>query len=356
MSDAPIPPAPPVPPAAQAAAGQWQSPATTVAEVADQLMRLRRDSGVSATREAVVNLVVVAPAEEAAGRAVRSIAALGAHHPGRIILLVTRPDAEPGLAGRIEIRESVLEERRFWWEVVELGIGGPACSHLESVVEPLLLHDLRVAVWLAGGTHRLDSPGLVERADLVVVSGERAAQAAPATVAADLMALARSRPVADLAWMATEPARQAVAHLFGPGDRRELLPGGAAGSVPGPLRVAGPPWSARLTAAWLTERLGLDPTATSLTTGEDLAGSLVLDRREDIVVGFEGGKVWPAGTGQAAAPPGSAVATLSGPVPARAAVAHAGLGTARLLSTALTRSGRDIRYEAALAVADRLGR
>ena len=108
-------------------------------------------------------------------------------------------------------------------------------------------------------------------------------------------------------------------------------------------------------AAWLTERLGLDPERVTLHEGAELRGSLGLGGPDDVTLSFEGGEVWPAGSGQVDPPAGWALARLSDPRPAQATVAHGGLGTAQLLSTALTRSGRDARYGAALAVAGRLG-
>ncbi|HET6811453.1 MAG TPA: glucose-6-phosphate dehydrogenase assembly protein OpcA [Acidimicrobiales bacterium] len=332
--------------------GSWSSEDSSLPEVLGRLERLRREADRTASRAAVVNLVVVAAVDAAADRVVASVAGLGAHHPGRIVVLVPEspagPDgstgtagAAPELAARIELRESDATGRRLWWEVVLLRARGPVCGHLESLMQPLLLHDLPVALWLAGGASTVDSPAVVAGAHHVIVSGERAAATGRSSVADDLAALAARRPLADLAWLAIEPARRAVARLFDPPERRAGLSGAS-------VAVTGPPWSSRLLAAWLVERAGIDPRLVTLGADPEGAGRLRaeidLEGRAAVV---DAGAVWPAGAGGSAGP-GAARAWLG---PATVVVPHGGSDTPTLLAAALTHPGRDPRYEAALAVA-----
>ena len=329
--------------------GSWSSADTSLVEVLARLERLRSDADRTASRAAVVNLVVVAAVDAAADRVVASVAGLGAHHPGRIVVLVPESatgaaDGGADLGATVELRESDVSGRHLWWEVVVLRARGPVCAHLESLVQPLLLHDLPVALWLAGGTSSIDSPAVVAGANQVIVSGERAAATGRTDVAVDLARLAATRPVADLAWLAIEPARRALARLFDLPERRAGLPGAA-------VEVNGPPWSSRLLAAWLVERAGLD--RRRVTLGADTEGAGRLEARIELgalTALLDAGSVWPAGAAGAADPgPGAARARLG---PATVVVPHGGSDTPRLLTAALTHPGRDPRYEAALAIAE----
>ena len=333
--------------------------------VIDQLGRLRRGSG--ASRAAVVNLVILAAGDAGADRAVDSVVGLGRHHPGRIIVVVPRRVAtDPDrLAAAVGAHSDQVEDRPVWWDVVRLEVGGPMLAHSGSLVDPLLLHDLPVAVWLVGGTSRIESPALLSMADQVIVSGERAASVSPSETASDLLTLAYRRPLADLAWMAIEPARQALARLFDP-----PTPPGRARDISS-LMVEGPPWSSRLLAAWVCERSGLDPASVEISASEILRARLELGGE---TVEVDAGPVWPAGAEVRRSPdgplsgagPGSGPSTRaavpgSGPGAAtargfgrRASVPHGGSATPQLLTGALARPHRDRRYEAAIPVAGRL--
>ena len=332
----------------------WSSPDTRLDDVLGQLGRLRRGRG--ASRAAVVNLVILAAADAGADRAVDSVIGLGGHHPGRIIVIVPRREtSEPDRMGAsVGVHSDQMEDRAVWWDVVRLEVGGPTLAHSASLVDPLLLHDLPVAVWLVGGTSRIESPALVSMADQIVVSGERAASVSPAAAAADLSGLAARRPVADLAWVATEPARQVLARLFDP-----PTPPGLARSISA-VAVEGPPWSSRLLAAWICERSGLDPAAVEWSASDVLRARIELD---DETVELDAGPVWPAGAEHRGDPaPGREAAPGAGPGAAtargfgrRSSVRHGGSGTPQLLTAALARPHRDRRYEAAVPLAGRLG-
>ncbi|MHB1853826.1 MAG: glucose-6-phosphate dehydrogenase assembly protein OpcA [Acidimicrobiales bacterium] len=329
----------------------WSAPDTRFADVVKELDRMRADAEIGSTRAAVVNLVVLAAADDGATRAIDSVVGLGQHHPGRILVIVPRGGGgdEDRMAASVELYCSRVEDRSLWWDVVRLEIGGPVAAHAESVVEPLLLHDLPVALWLAGGTSRVESPGLLDLASVIIVSGERAASSSPSATAADLAGLVRLKPVSDLAWVAIEPARQALARVFDAPERAARL------EAVGGLSVEGPPWSSRLLAGWFCERTGLGPDRVRIVPGEELRAEVDLgaDRAE-----LDAGPVWPAGRvtpdrpEPAGSGPGVAVARLGS---TRVSVSHGGSATRRLLSSALSHPWRDRRYEAALELAGRLG-
>ena len=331
----------------------WSAEDTRLDAVIDQLGRLRRGTGGS--RAAVVNLVILAAGDAGADRAVDSVVGLGRHHPGRIIVIVPRRgDSDPDrMAARVEVHADEVEGRAVWWDVVRLEVGGQTLAHGGSLVDPLLLHDVPVAVWLVGGTSRIESSSLLTMADQIVVSGERAAAVSPSATATDLAGLAFRRPVADLAWVAIEPARQAVARMFDP-----PTPSGAARSLSS-LSVEGPPWSSRLLAAWICDRSGLGPDAVEISASEVLRATLSVGPD---TVEVDAGPVWPAGadwrgsTDPAVSAPGSrpGAATAQG-FGRRSTVPHGGSGTPQLLTGALARPHRDRRYEAALPLAGRLG-
>jgi glucose-6-phosphate dehydrogenase assembly protein OpcA len=339
----------------------WNSADTGLDTVIGQLGRLRRSAG--ASRAAVMNLVILAAGDAGADRAVDSVIGLGHHHPGRIIVVVPRRErSDPDrMAASVGVHSDQVEDRAVWWDVVRLEVGGAMLANSASLVDPLLLHDLPVAVWLVGGTSRIESPALVSMADQIVVSGERAASVSPSAAASDLSGLAARRPVADLAWVAIEPARQVLARLFDP-----PTPPGAARSITS-LAVEGPPWSSRLLAAWICERAGLDPAAVEWSPSEVLRARIGL---EGETVELDAGPVWPAGADHQVGPEpkaaepgpvrerapgaGPGVATARG-FGRRSSVRHGGSGTPRLLTAALARPHRDRRYEAAIPLAGRLG-
>lgn len=338
---------PSAPESAHELVDRWEQPDTRLPAVVTAVEALRSSSEMPAARAAVANLVILTAAEAGAHRAVESIIHLGAHHPGRILVLVPHHDGGPEhLGARVDLYRTDTDGRSIWWDLVRLDAGARLSAHAESLVEPLLLHDLRVSLWLAGGASQADSDALIGLADHLIVSGERAAAAAPREVGRHLGELCRRRPLSDLAWMALEPSREALARLFDDPGRRARLEGARH------LRVSGPPWSSRLLAGWLVERLGLAESAVDLAIAEELDVQLDLGGP---VARLAAGPVWPAGHDAEGhgrgTEPGAAVADMDG---GRVTVPHSGSGTPRLLTMALSQPWRDLRYEAALSPAGRL--
>ena len=304
-----------------------------VSDVVDRADRMRLEAERCATRAAVVNLVVQVVEESEARVVAETLAGLGAHHPGRIIVVQPAPDAPAGLDATVELFQAADGAQQLWWEVIRLSVGGPAAHHLASVVEPLLLHDLHLAVWHTGPLPAPDE--LLAAAGQVLIGGTSAhdPHAAAGRLAARRAAverLSRLRPVTDLAWLRAEPWRRALARLFDPPDARALL------ADPESASTSGRPWPALLLAGWLADRLSLDPSRVDVrpTDGPPVVELVAGGRRARAAE--EPADTVRAGIDGAAA--GTSVALRPG-------------GTAGLLAAALAGPRRDPSYEAALAAA-----
>ena len=216
---------------------RWMGRATTVADIERQLGRIWSLPQQSAAREgsteravaartSVLNLVVVARTPELGEQAAATLAMGTGRHPSRTLILVpTDPDGPAWL--RADVKAYCMVPRtgapETCAEQVYLTAGGDAGRHLETIVAPLLVHDLPVTVWWPGdppfgGTH---AAALVGTADRLVVDGARWSGDGLERLRA-LAALARpSLPISDFAFMRQARWREAVASVF---ERAELQP------------------------------------------------------------------------------------------------------------------------------------
>ena len=252
--------------------GAWRGEGVRVGEVLEALAELRRGEQRTATRTAVVNLVMVAGGEHEAEEACAAVHKLGARHPGRSIVLL--PDEGGGPAGidaEVILHGSEAEGRAVWSEDVRLRVRGPVAGHLDSLIEPLTLPDLPVVVWFVGYAPRPADP-LLAPADAVLVDakdlGGRRAFAALAN-------LGRRHAVVDLSWIRLRPWRELLAGLFEVPAFRPFVSGVRAARVEGKL---GP---RDLLAGWLASRLDLSPPALQLADGRHLSVRLEADHAGD---------------------------------------------------------------------------
>src|SRR5579884_367461 len=310
---------------------RWSAENVDLGEVIAQAERMRSGESRTATRAAVVNLVVVTAEPETAQRARSAVGGLGAHHPGRIIIVLADPDGPERIDAPIELQGTDLPERHLWWEVIDLRVGGGAARHLSSVVEPLLVHDLPVAAWHMGEIP--SASGLVATGAHVILGGDRPSDPDQSSLEATA-ALTRLRHVTDLEWLATEPWRRALALLFDPPSARRILP-----RIAG-ARVAGPPWRACLLGGWLTDRLGLAPGSVQL---EAVSSETIVELAADDVL-----------VRAASAPLGRVEARIDDE--RAVTVGGAERGTAALLAAALGRGGTDPAFVGALGAAARVER
>jgi glucose-6-phosphate dehydrogenase assembly protein OpcA len=129
-----------------------------------------------AARSSVLNLVVVAGRRETAERCAAAIEATAGRHPSRSIILASLDsEGPPSLDATIQALSiptpgggSVTGA-----ETIFITVYGQVASHLASIIVPLLLHDLPVALWWPGDpnfrSHRADR--LLPIADRLIVDG-----------------------------------------------------------------------------------------------------------------------------------------------------------------------------------------
>jgi glucose-6-phosphate dehydrogenase assembly protein OpcA len=254
-----------------------------------------------AARSSVLNLVVIAGDRAMAKACAATIAGTAGRHPSRSLILSEEdPDGAAGLEASVEAIAVNTAGRRAdtGAEMVHVTARGETGRHLASIVVPLLVHDLPVALWWPGQpaliSHRADR--LLPIADRLIVNGSGWAGSG-----LDLLAelayisetrgaggrLAEHRPlvVVDFALLRQSRWREALASVYDLPDLRPHL--GAVRSInvtyaaceegdpDGRTNVVRPLYH----VAWLASRLGMsvvDP----LTRGRDGHRTAALRQRD----------------------------------------------------------------------------
>jgi hypothetical protein len=129
-----------------------------------------------AARSSVLNLVVIAGDRAMAERCAETISSTAGRHPSRSLIISEEdPDGPPGLEGSVEAIAINAAGRRAETgaEMIHISARGETGHHLASIVVPLLVHDLPVALWWPGQppliSHRADR--LLPIADRLIVDG-----------------------------------------------------------------------------------------------------------------------------------------------------------------------------------------
>ncbi len=210
-----------------------------LAAVEAMLRAARGGDRTGSVRAITLNLIVVAPDADGVEAAVQALEHVGPSHPLRAIVATpTEGELRASVASSCWVGAS---ERQVCSERVVVEAGAKA---LPSAVTSLLVPDLPVFLWWQG---EFGGDGLAEQLSrlasrVVVDSGE---------CGLDGVAAARRMggSVADLAWAALMPWRDAVAGLFdGPSEVKALERIQA-------VDVRGPENEARLMAGWLRSAL-----------------------------------------------------------------------------------------------------
>jgi glucose-6-phosphate dehydrogenase assembly protein OpcA len=222
---------------------EWEDDDADMGDVLAALHRLRGDD--TATRTSVVTLVAVARDAEELDRACDTSETMGGRHPGRTIVLQALEDEEPGLHARVRLIEGGAG--RAWSEDVTLTVRGPAARHLDSLVEPLTLPDLPLAVWYVGTCPSPDD-ALCDTAEVVIVDSKEVGEKGRLD---DLIPVMRKRTLIDLTWVRLTPWRLLLAGLF---EGRVYRPYVNQVSWAG---VRGKPGVRDLLGGWLGSRLDL---------------------------------------------------------------------------------------------------
>ena len=191
--------------------------------------------GQAVTRALTLNLVARACDSATADQVSDVVQQLTASHANRTVLAIMRPDeAEPRIEAFIQANCLLASQGQpqVCGEQMTIDARGAAVSHVASLVLPLLMPDLPVALWLPGPAPFADPlllrlRGVIDR--LIVDSR------AFADPARDLIAMAafdagdyagpgagpRGPALSDLNWPALTPWRELTAQFF---DTRPLLP------------------------------------------------------------------------------------------------------------------------------------
>jgi glucose-6-phosphate dehydrogenase assembly protein OpcA len=202
----------------------WSEQDTTPAAIEAALRGLlteqcRRDEACAPAR--VLNLVVVVD-REWRGEILNRLERVGRYNPSRTILCAVEPgrttiDATAALTTEGEHRAGELALTR---ERVVLDVGEHHLVKLDTIVDPLLVHDIATLVWSPHG-HPEAIDAVLGLAQVVLVDSVN--EPDPASAIARDRELAQSAYVIDLAWLRSTPWRERVASTFDPPQWREEL-------------------------------------------------------------------------------------------------------------------------------------
>ncbi|MFL5774888.1 MAG: glucose-6-phosphate dehydrogenase assembly protein OpcA [Chloroflexota bacterium] len=260
----------------------WRSRASTIEGIEQELARIWAQpsfdydadhDGVSerrvGARTSVMNLVVVARRPETGERCAATIHDLTGRHPSRtLIVLPSDPDGPSWLDASVQahcVLPSETAPTATCAETIYLSLGGEAGHHLESVIAPLLIHDLPVTMWWPDEPP-LASPAaaaIFEMCDRLVVdaSAWRGTGLPPLR---RLAALQERRPVAisDFALVRQSRWREAIASVFDHPDLQPFIWHVNRISITYAIRSEAEAEDANVVkpvyhAAWLASRLGL---------------------------------------------------------------------------------------------------
>ena len=236
----------------------WSAQDTTpsaIEEALRDLLKQRYEAGQHASPARVLNLVVVAD-DAWRGEIQNRLDAVGRYHASRTILCAvdegrTEIDAMATVtADEDEIAAGGLAVAR---EEVIVDVGPEHLSHLDRVVDPLLVTDLATLVWSPHG-HEEAVDSLLRLAQIVLIDSVSELDAREAI--AHAVALTERAYVVDLAWLRSTPWRERVAATFDPPRWRPELERISAVTVrfQPSSAVAGV-----LLLGWLARRLGWEP-------------------------------------------------------------------------------------------------
>ena len=173
-------------------------------------------------RASVLSLIVRAADAEQGEQAMAMLGQLVEHYPSRTLMLTVDPaapdsglDAWASVYCLLHLAGSAL----VCFEQVRLAARGATAHHLASVAEPLLIPDLPVYLWWLGDP---PTPGdnLLSLCDRLIVDTSQCEEGMLARVAELVTVLPPRTAVADLAWTALRPWREALASLFDPPETR----------------------------------------------------------------------------------------------------------------------------------------
>lgn len=249
----------------------WEGPRLDATAVERALLRLRREGegdGSFPIRTSVLTIVAVAQDDGDQAAIDTALAELGTLHPSRVIVVRANPrSAEDLVAARLQLHlhgDAAKGQPRLFEEQIDLEVRGTPSAYLRSVVEPLLLPDVRVLLWWYGGPARgetfVDLAALAGKVVVDSIEWDR-------PDAAERFLARAGFYVGDLAWDRLSIFRSRIADVFDAPSRRPFLH--RLRRVEMASAGAGDPWSypshGLLLCGWLAAALGQDDFAAELT-------------------------------------------------------------------------------------------
>ena len=182
-----------------------------------------------AARSSVLNLVVVAGRRETAERCAATIEATAGRHPSRSLILSSLDvEGRPGLDATIQTASVTAAPGSpdSGAETIYVTVHGQTSHHLASIIVPLLVHDLPVALWWPRDpqfhSHRADR--LLPIADRLIVDGSSwSGDGLDRLGAMARAAQGRRLVVADFALLRQARWREALASVYDLPDLRPHL-------------------------------------------------------------------------------------------------------------------------------------
>ena len=225
--------------------------------MAEGEVRKQSAEGKTLTRTVLLNLVIFAPDQAAADRALAQVVALTGRQPSRSILMVADERAsDAGLDAWVSLfcTTPLGGGERVCGEQIVMEAKGPAILDLPGTVLPLLLTNVPTFLWWLVGNpfaHPIYE-NLVRAVDRVILDSLTFTQ--PQTDFADAARHAADGPaiVTDLGWARLAPWRSLIAQVFDPRGMRPYLNDLERVRL---TTYTGSPALAWLFAGWLASRL-----------------------------------------------------------------------------------------------------
>lgn len=188
--------------------------------------------GHAVTRALTLSLVARAHDDETANRISEVAQGLTASHPNRTVLVIVRDNAEPQLEAFVQANCLLAGPGvpQLCGEQVTIDARGAPAGQVASLVLPLLVPDLPVALWLPGPKPFADPllPRLRGVVNRVIVDSREFVEPGAELAAMAAFALPQqpahtqgTPAVSDLTWASLTPWRELTAQFF---DTKPLLP------------------------------------------------------------------------------------------------------------------------------------
>ena len=245
--------------AAFSPAAQRHLHASGLHAVAAALDDLHRDALREAVAEStqvrlsVLNIIAACNDPARVPETIETAVRVAERHPARVIVISADRNRPATIDSDISLRQFAAGG---YAELVIIEVGGDPALHLTSIVQPLLIPDIPVQLWVVGAppleqAFQRDAVSLVDR--LILDSDEYRDAGATLLLIKGVLDRYPALTLSDIAWERLRPWREAIAQSFNGPAIRPWLP-----RITGVDIVSADvsaPSQARLLAAWLASRL-----------------------------------------------------------------------------------------------------